>query len=116
MPRSNAIETAQRVNVALSLLRRLSPSETVGELRTRYVLSRRQAYRYVLKAQARSGPVPIPEPKSVFTVKLPVSLIAEVRRRARHAGKSISEVVTEALLALLGEGSGRGRSEERAND
>ena len=114
--RATTIETARRVNTALSLLQRCEASEVVVELMARYGLSRRQAYRYVREAQDRSEPVAIPERKSVFTVKLPASLIAGVRRRARDAGKSISDVVAEALWALLGEGSGRGRSEERTSD
>jgi predicted transcriptional regulator len=46
-------------------------------------------------------PLALPEPKAVFTVKLPPRLIQRVRRRARARRQPISQVVTEALQQFL---------------
>jgi hypothetical protein len=52
-------------------------------------------------AQETPAPVPIPESKAVFTVKLSRRLIGQVRRRARKKGESISDWVAAALLQAL---------------
>jgi predicted transcriptional regulator len=46
-------------------------------------------------------PLALPEPKAVFTVKLPPRLIQRVRRRARARGQPISQLVSEALQQFL---------------
>jgi hypothetical protein len=90
------------VNATVSLLsQKTSPSEVLDLLITRYGISRRQAYRYFQQAQAAAGPVPVPEVKGVFTVKLPVSLIRQVRQQARREGGGISPWVEEALRRSL---------------
>lgn len=66
-----------------------------------YGLSRRQAYRYLYQAQGVRAPLPVPEAKAVFTVKLPVSLIRQVRQQARRGGGTISQWVEEALQQSL---------------
>ncbi len=45
--------------------------------------------------------MPIPEEKTVFTVKLPRSLIGRVRRSARQSGVAISDWVARALQRSL---------------
>jgi predicted HicB family RNase H-like nuclease len=45
--------------------------------------------------------LPVPEAKEVFTVKLPVSLIRQVRQQARRGGGTISQWVEEALQQSL---------------
>jgi predicted HicB family RNase H-like nuclease len=74
----------------------------------RYGLSRRQAYRYLQEAQQSASPLPIPEPKAVFTVKLPHSLIPQVRQQARQQRCSISQWVERALRLELGHAKGHG--------
>ncbi|MDA1272654.1 MAG: hypothetical protein O2960_01190 [Verrucomicrobia bacterium] len=88
--------------MAADLLRkRVSPQEVVLSLVERCEVSTRQAYRYVQQAQSISKPLPIPETKAVFTVKLPVSLIERVRQDARRESRPISDVVGEALESFL---------------
>lgn len=88
--------------MALDLLKKKTPSpEVAAALATRFDLSARQAYRYVQRAQRVAQPLALPEPKVVFTVKLPPRLIQRVRRRARARGQPISQVVSEALQQFL---------------
>ncbi len=58
-----------------------------------YAVSTRQAYRYIQAAQRARKPVPIPEEKAPFTVKLPRGLIGDVHDHAAHSGQTLSEVV-----------------------
>jgi hypothetical protein len=88
--------------MALNLLKKKTPPpEVAAALATRFDLSARQAYRYVQRAQRVAKPLALPEPKAVFTVKLPPRLIQRVRRRARARGQPISAVVSEALQQFL---------------
>ena len=48
----------------------------------------------------------MPEPGTVFTVKLPGRLAAAVREHARVSGRTISAVVAQALEEFLGRGPG----------
>jgi hypothetical protein len=52
--------------------------------------------------------MPIPEEKAVFTVKLPRSLIGQVRRSARQSGMAISDWVARALKRSLAADSAHG--------
>jgi hypothetical protein len=70
----------------------------------RFSCSQRQARRYV-EVAARSGAVVVPEPATVFTVKMPTGLAQRVREHARASGRSISAVVTQALEEFLARGS-----------
>ncbi len=98
MTKSSESEQARRVNATVGLLKqRTSPPEVLSRLVARYGISRRQAYRYLRQAQAAGRPLPIPEAKKVFTVKLSVSLIRQVRRQARREGDAISQWVERAL-------------------
>ena len=65
------------------LKKKTPPPEVAAALAARFDLSARQAYRYVQQAQYVAQPLALPEPKAVFTVKLPARLIQRVRRRAR---------------------------------
>lgn len=58
-----------------------------------------RAYR---KGALTTFPTKTRERMSHFSVLLPESMEAELRRRARITGKSYSEIVREALSALLG--------------
>ena len=102
MTKSSESQQARRVNATVSLLnQKASASEVLSWLMNRYGISRRQAYRYFRQAQAVQGPVAIPEAKRVFTVKLPESLIGQVRRQARLQGGTISQWVEAALRRSL---------------
>jgi hypothetical protein len=48
-----------------------------------------------------AGPVELPAPTTVFTVKVPVALVARVRAHAAGSGRTISSVVTQALEEFL---------------
>jgi hypothetical protein len=100
--KSSESEQVRRVNATVSLLKRkTSPQGVLSWLITHYGISRRQAYRYLQEAQTTPGPVPVPEAKGVFTVKLPVSLIRQVRQQARRERGGISQLVAAALRRAL---------------
>ncbi len=110
MARSSNVEWAQRVNVALALMRKYeSLPEAAAALARQYAISKRQAYRYLHEAQARDRPFPVPDQKIAFTVKLSEGLVQELRRRAARTGKSLSELVAQALEAFLRKGRRRGQ-------
>jgi len=109
MGRASDAQKAERLNHARDLLRRFEQlPEAVERLAQECAISPRQAYRYLQQAQRLKKPVPVSEAKRAFTVKLSHSLIQRVRQYATARGLSISEVVSQALLALLARGRGRG--------
>lgn len=113
--RAAASEYVQRVNRAAGLLQRRSPREVVASVARRYAVSVRQAWRYVQAAQQLRAPLPIPESKVVFTVKVPASVPARIRRQAQVEGCSLSDLVSRALDAYLRHrGAGvRGQASDR---
>jgi uncharacterized protein YoaH (UPF0181 family) len=91
---------AERVNAAAGLLAAgMASVEAARVVAQRFSVSVRQGHRYVEAAQA--GPVQVPEPSVVFTVKLPASLVARVREYAHGSGSTISAVVARALTEYL---------------
>jgi enoyl-CoA hydratase/carnithine racemase len=109
MPRASDIQKAERLNHARTLLRQVEQlSDAAERLARDCSISPRQAYRYLKQAQRLKAPVPPGESKLAFTVKLPRSLIQQVREYATKKRLSISEVVSRALLVLLPRGRGRG--------
>ena len=100
-------QRAERVNAAAELLGAgVSPVAAARVLAQRFSVSERQARRYV--EAAAGGPVEVPEPSVVFTVKVPASLAARVREYAHGSGCTISAVVARALTEYL-QRSHRGR-------
>ena len=94
-------EYAERLNTAAALVEAgASVAAAARELALRYGLSERQARRYVQRA-ATSGPVELPAPTTVFTVKVSVALVARVRAHAAGSERTISSVVTQALEEFL---------------
>lgn len=90
-----------RVNAAAELVvAGAAVADAVRELAERFGLSERQARRYVERAAA-GGPVEAPPATTVFTVKLPVPLVARVRAHAARSGRTISSVVAQALEEFL---------------
>ena len=109
MPRASSAQKAERLNRARVLLQHVDQlSDAVERLAQDCSISPRQAYRYLEHAQQLKGPIPPSETKAAFTVKLPQSLIQQVRTYAASKRLSISEVVSRALLTLLPRGRGRG--------
>ena len=105
MARSSASQLAQRINTARDLLKEGSSSEeAVTALVRRYQVSKQQAHRYIEQAQRAKRKLRVPEEKIVFTVKLPVSLVTRLRQLAGMTGKSLSDLVTQALEAFLRRG------------
>ena len=91
--------------MAIDLLKKSgSSAETAKSLSSHYGISKRQAYRYVKMAESVGKQIPIPAKKVAFTVKLSENLTQELRQYARLQGKTLSEVVTEALDVLLYKG------------
>jgi hypothetical protein len=107
--RAGAEEFAQRVNAAAALLRERSPAEAARVLAAEYALSERQARRYVQAAQRTPAGVVVPEPSAVFTVRLPLSLIAGLRSLARANARSVSGVTAEAVRVYLDHARGERR-------
>jgi methylphosphotriester-DNA--protein-cysteine methyltransferase len=102
--RARADEYAARVNAAAELVAAgAGVADAARELAGRFGFSERQAHRYVERAVA-GGPVEVPQATAVFTVKLPVQLVARVRAHAAESGRTISSVVTQALEELLSRG------------
>jgi predicted HicB family RNase H-like nuclease len=98
----------ERVNAAADLIEEGMPAADVATtLASQFGVSARQARRYVDQASL-TGRRPVPEASVVFTVKLPASLAARVRRKAARSGTTISATVAEALTEFLS--SNRGRS------
>jgi predicted DNA-binding transcriptional regulator YafY len=109
MSRSTDAQKAERLNTAHGLLARgLSVTEAALSLSRQFALSRRQAYRYIEEAQSIGRPVPVVEPVTAVTFKLPPSLVDAVRARAAAEGTTISDMVSRALRAFLGEAGGNG--------
>jgi hypothetical protein len=97
-----AVHAAHVIAAAVLLGSGVAPAEAARVLARRLGCSERQARRYV--SQAASGRVPVPEPGTVFTVRLPVRLAAAVREHASASGRTISAVVAQALEEFLARG------------
>jgi hypothetical protein len=99
--RAGGGEYAARVNAAAELVEAGVPvAEAARELAGRFGCSQRQARRYVERAAA-GGPVEAPQATTVFTVKLPVRLVARVRAHAAGSERTICSVVAQALEEFL---------------
>ena len=109
MSGSTEAQKAERLNAAHGLLAAgQSMAEAALSLSRQFAMSRRQAYRYIEEAQAIGCPVVAAEPTAAVTFKLPPSLVDAVRARAAAEGVTISDMVSRALRAFLGEASGHG--------
>ncbi len=107
--RAYADEYAVRVNRAAVLVRDLSAADAVRVLQAEFVLSERQARRYVNVGLREPEGVVVPERTMVFTVRLAPSLIGGLRKRAAATGQTLSAVTAEAVRGYLaGAGERRG--------
>lgn len=99
--RARADQAAQRINAAAELLARgLELPKAARQLARRHRLSERQARRYLERARA-DGPVDVPRAKMAFTVKLAADVVGRVRKQARRRGRTVSALVTQALVEFL---------------
>lgn len=99
--RGTAAQQARRVNAAAALLAAgRSVPEAARELARRFRVSLRQARRYAEQARA-GGTRVVPPAKVVFTVKLPVALVQQLRRHARQQRRALSVLVEWALERFL---------------
>ena len=99
--RARGEKFAERVNAAADLSDEgIAAADAARLLAERFGCSLRQAHRYVQLA-AQSGHVQVPAPAAVFTVKLPVPLIARVREYAAGSGRTLSGVVAQAVQEFL---------------
>jgi len=102
MGRSTNSVRAERINTALGLLQQSDSLAAAARTMVEACgMSKRQAYRYLHEAQSQQQPMPIPERKVAFTVKLPPAIVAEVRQQARQQEQSLSRLVEQALAAYL---------------
>ena len=102
MARVTQAEKARRLNLALSLLQECPHlSDAARRLADQFAISTGQAYRYLSQARRPTEPVPIPDGKDVLSVRLPCSLIQRLREDAATTGTPVSELVAQALQALL---------------
>jgi hypothetical protein len=109
MPRASHIQKAERINLARTLLQRYQHWPEAAQQLARYCsLSERQAYRYLEQAQRRKHPVPVPDVKVSFTVKLSLRLLQRLRANATSTGLTLSEIASRAFSAVLHRGGGRG--------
>jgi predicted DNA-binding transcriptional regulator YafY len=109
MARANDVEKAKRLNHARDLLKRFDDLPAAVERMVRdCAVSPRQAYRYLEQARQLTRAVPVREAKIAFTVKLSRGLVARLRSHARTTGLSLSELVGQALEAMLRRRGSRG--------
>ena len=109
MPKSTHSVRAERINVAFGLIQKHPQiSDAVADMMRIYGLSKRQAYRYLEMAKQLTEPIPVPDQKIAFTVKLSIGLIQKLRQHAQLRGLTLSELVGQALEAFLHPGRGRG--------
>jgi len=102
MARSTDAQKAERLNAAHRLLARgtdLADAATV--LSRDFGLSRRQAYRYLEEAEAIGHPVPITEPSVPITLKIPGSVVRDLRSYSAVSGLTLGEVVARAISTFL---------------
>jgi Arc/MetJ-type ribon-helix-helix transcriptional regulator len=101
MIRSTRVQKAERLRAARRLLAdEIGMAEAAVALSRTFGLSRRQAYRYL--ELARAGAPPLAAENSVtITLKMPESLARGLRAHATARGVTTSEVVRQAVAALL---------------
>ena len=109
MTRASKAERTRRLNAAVAAVREHGTAAAAAKaLAAEYDMSLRQAYRYVQEAGGLESELPVPDRTMAFTVKLPLRLIAALREYAQRTGRTLSDVVSEALRRFLFEDRGRG--------
>lgn len=112
--KSTKAELTQRINTALLLIRKYdSTSEATSRMAKQYNISKRQAYRYVQKANEVGKQLAVPDPKIAFTVKLSQELVQRLREHAKYSGMKLSEIVTQSLEDFLQHGQEPGQKRQK---
>jgi len=102
MMRSTDAQKAERLNAAHRLLARgVDLTDAATTLTREFGLSRRQAYRYLEEAAAIGHPVPITEPSVPITLKIPDSIVRDLRRYSTVSGLTLGEIVARAISTFL---------------
>ena len=105
----NAATCATRLNYARAVWAETGDlPAAVTRLMQECRIGRRQAYRDLQRARRLKGPVPIPDPTISFTVKLSRRLVRRVRAQAVATDRTISDLVSHAIVAQLARSGGRG--------
>jgi predicted DNA-binding transcriptional regulator YafY len=109
MTRSTDTQKAERLNAAYKLLTRGSDlADAATALSRDFGLSRRQAYRYLEEATAIGHPVPITEPSVPITLKIPGSVVRDLRSYSAASGLTLGEIVARAISTFLNATGGHG--------
>ena len=96
------VQKSERVRAARRLLAAgTSMAEAAVTLSRNFGLSRRQAYRYLEEAQLDGPPSAPAEASITITLKMPASLVRDLRVHAMHSGMTTSEIVRRAIFAFL---------------
>lgn len=102
MVRSTDAQKAERLNAAHRLLERGTDlPEAARVLAREFTLSRRQAYRYLQEAAAIGHPIPIAEPSVPITLKIPGSVVRDLRSYSAASGLTLGEIVARAISTFL---------------
>jgi predicted DNA-binding transcriptional regulator YafY len=102
LARSTDAQKAERVNAAHRLLKRGTDlREAARVLAREFTLSRRQAYRYLEEAAAIGHPIPIAEPSVPITLKIPGSVVRDLRSYSAASGLTLGEIVARAISTFL---------------
>ena len=102
MTRSTDAQKAERLNAALRLLSRgIELGDAAAALSRDFGFSRRQAYRYLEEAAAIGHPVPITEASVPITLKIPGSVVRDLRSYSAASGLTLGVVVARAILRFL---------------
>ena len=102
MTRSTDARKAERPNAAYRLLAKGTElADAAAAMSRDFGLSRRQAYRYLEEAAAIGHPVPITEPSVPITLKIPGSVVRDLRSYSAASGLTLGEVVARAILRFL---------------
>lgn len=115
MTRSSQAERVHRINAAQQLLQdNVAFAEAAEVLAERFSVGKRQAYRYLKEACQSSSPLSVPDDKTVFTVRLPIVLIDQLRNHPRPSGQSLSDFVCQVLQRALEEQRPRRRGRKKS--
>jgi len=102
MIRSTRAQKAERLRAARRLLAdEIGMAEAAMALSREFGLSRRQAYRYLELARAGAPATSAAENSVTITLKMPESLARVLWAHATERGVTTSEVVRQAVTALL---------------
>ena len=105
----NAGAVATRVNYARGVWQETGDLPTAARrLMQECRIGRRQAYRDLQRARRLRGPMPVPDATVSFTVKLSRRLARQVRAHAAATDRTISDLVSRAIVAQLARSGGRG--------